>query len=146
VTELKNAGYYEAMAQALPVLFIVLLVEYRGTRASWEPLRQSLPGGETLTPLLALAVGLLIGLGEFASLHVLAEQKETTFDSILISGAISLAALGLLVPITISLANEVPGRGATWPQRRASRRRTARIIYLAVGAIWLAAIAYFLPI
>jgi hypothetical protein len=136
-SQLTNANFFLAIATILPVLFIALLLQSRETPASWDHLRALLGRIAPVLPVLTLVVALWIGLAEFAALDVLRRNRTTTIDSVLVDGGISLAALGLLAPITVSLVEEFP--------RALKSRLIVRVIYLVVGLIWLIAILYFTP-
>ena len=142
--QLNNADFYIAMATTLPLLFIVLLIQYRGTGESWDnDLRSFLTKRKWIAPLVALFVGLWIGLGEFAALDVLRRRHVTIIDRVLVDGGLSLAALGLLVPITLRLTKDF--KKEVGVKNEVAVKWLARAVYLVVGVIWLLAVLYFMP-
>lgn len=130
----EHEAYYSAMAQALPLLFVVLLVEFAGTKASWEPIRNTLPKGGLVVPLGLIAAAVVIGLGEFASLDALRRDSVTGLETVLIDAAISVAAFGLLAPVVAVLLDEMEAPPSV-------KLAVATIVL----CIWLAAILYFMP-
>jgi hypothetical protein len=130
---LTNANYYLAIATVLPLLFIAWILS-PDTPASWDRLREGLAAYTRVLLVVTIVITLWIGLAEFAALDVLRNNRATTIDSVLVDGGISLAALGLLVPVMAWCVKELHGsKGVTIG------------IWIVVTAIWAVADAYFIP-
>jgi hypothetical protein len=96
-----SQGYFEVAAQVLPVLLLVLLVEYRVFGTPWrEPAQPDDPLEVPLVEaLLAVFSGALFVAAESSALGVLEERRASDWDRDVVSAALTFyLAMTVVVP------------------------------------------------
>lgn len=113
--EFAQADYYAAIAQVIPVLFVLVAVEPRVVDVS--ELKPSDPRW-FIGALVVVTIGLAASgiMGEAAALRVLAERRELEgADFLIVSSLVSAAGTLLLVPLLAILyqttTTEIRARG-----------------------------------
>lgn len=94
---IANEAFFEAVAQLVPIIFLVLVIQYRDTGAHWQAVFAWLP--RWATALGAVVATMLLALTEFAALDVLWRQEDASrMDGIILEVGLGFSAIALLVP------------------------------------------------
>lgn len=146
---LRNETFYEVVATIIPLVFLAVLIEYRGTILEWRAAQgtaESSAGEDSRTDalakqhprlagLLALILALFLGLAEFSALDILWRQETNTLTRALIELGLAAGAIAVFAPLFLTTVDAIGYQ----------RVKTRRLTWVLLALVIVATVLYFLP-